>query len=92
MSFSIDGNNVRFFRCTKEVKQGDPLSPLLFCLAENVLCHKILLLIDRGKLQDIFGSSTIVTPSHHFFMDDIMVFYKGHKKHLENLMLFEVGN
>jgi len=37
LSISINGQYEGYFACTRGVRQGDSLSPLLFCLAEEVL-------------------------------------------------------
>ena len=41
LSILVNGNAVGYFPCTRGVCQGDPLSPLLFCLAEEVLSRAL---------------------------------------------------
>ncbi|GAU48962.1 hypothetical protein TSUD_406700 [Trifolium subterraneum] len=54
-SFSAEG----FFNCSRDVRQGDPLSPLLFCIAEDVLSRgiaKLGKLAGLKALKDLFDS------------------------------------
>jgi len=37
LSISVNGKQNGFFNCKRGVRQGDPSSPLLFCLVEDVL-------------------------------------------------------
>ncbi|GAU50480.1 hypothetical protein TSUD_409650 [Trifolium subterraneum] len=59
------------------VRQGDPLSPLLFCLAEEVLSRGIAKLVSDGSMDLIKGSRNSLVPSHCLYADDIMVFCRG---------------
>lgn len=45
LSFSINGHSVGFFNCKRGLRREDPLSPLLFCIAEEVLSKSISLLV-----------------------------------------------
>jgi hypothetical protein len=77
LSISINGKSEGYFNCSRGVRQGDPLSPLLFCLAEDVLSRSISKLVHDGKLDLIKGTRHIHVPSHTFYADDLMVFCKG---------------
>ena len=74
---SINGKLNGFFNCKRGVRQGDPLSPLLFCIAEDVLSRGISKLVQEGKVDLISGSRHQCIPSHAVYADDVMVFCKG---------------
>jgi hypothetical protein len=64
ISISINGAQHGYFKCQRGVRQGDPLSLLLFCLAEEVLSRGISKLVSDGKLDLIKGSRSTFIPSH----------------------------
>lgn len=79
-----------FFKCTKGVRQGDPLSPLLFCFVEEVLNRGIEALVLEGKLSQIRATRHLYIPSHCLYADDILIFCKGTLSNVRNIMkLFE---
>ncbi|CAJ2652147.1 unnamed protein product [Trifolium pratense] len=77
VSISINGAQHGYFKCRRGVRQGDPLSPLLFCLAEEVLSRGISKLVIDGKVDLIKSSRNTYIPSHCLYADDIMVFCRG---------------
>jgi len=77
LSVSVNGKQHGFFHCNRGVKQGDPLSPLLFCLAEDVLSRSISKLVQEGKVELIKASRHQTLPSHILYADDVMIFCKG---------------
>ncbi|KAL6188090.1 hypothetical protein ACLB2K_039484 [Fragaria x ananassa] len=70
------------------VRQGDPLSPLLFCLAEEVLSIGLADLATRNKIKCFKAPGGVTPPTHVLFADDVMIFTQGRSKYLRNLMSF----
>lgn len=85
LSVSINGKSHGYFKATRGVRQGDPLSPLLFCLAEDVLSRSISKLVDEGKLHLIKGTKNVSVPSHTFYADDLMIYCNGKSSGLQAL-------
>jgi hypothetical protein len=85
LSVSINGKSQGYFSCSRGVRQGDPLSPLLFCLAEDVLSRSISKLVAQGSLSQIKGTRNVMIPSHSFYADDILIFCKGNLSGLRAL-------
>lgn len=67
------------------MRQGDPLSPILFFLEEDVLSRSIRKLVEQGKLELIKGSRNQAVPSHTLYADDIMVFCKAKASSIQAL-------
>ncbi|KAK9949447.1 hypothetical protein M0R45_004967 [Rubus argutus] len=88
ISVSINGSSCGFFSCSRGVRQGDPLSPLLFCLAEEVLSRGISQLVAKGKIDTIAAPKKVTVPSHVLFADDIMIFMQGNSQSLRALNRF----
>ncbi|XP_019435162.1 PREDICTED: uncharacterized protein LOC109341675 [Lupinus angustifolius] len=81
LSISVNGHSVGYFSYKRGVRQGDPLSPLLFCLVEEVISRGLIKLLDKGNFRTIAGTR-IATPSHVLYADDILVFCRGIKREL----------
>jgi hypothetical protein len=85
MFVAINGKLHGYFNCSRGVRQGDPLLPVLFCLAEEVLSRSLTKLVREDKLKLIHGSRDNPAPSHILYADDIMVFCKGSSANVKNL-------
>jgi len=86
LSISVNGKQNGYFHCKRGVRQGDPLSPLLFCIAEDVLNRNISNLVNQGIVERIKGSRSTHIPSHSLYADDIMIFCKGKLSSIHALM------
>lgn len=86
LSINVNGKLNGYFSCKRGVRQGDPLSPILFCIAEDVLSRNISKLVEQGKLNLIKGTRNVPIPSHSLYADDIMIFCKGKLSSITALM------
>ena len=77
-----------FFPCSRCVRQGDPLSPLLFYLAEEVPSRGILKLVNNKKILHKASPQGYLTPSNILYVDDIFFFCRADNKSLRNLSIF----
>ncbi|XP_026410684.1 uncharacterized protein LOC113305910 [Papaver somniferum] len=85
ISVLVNGGPCGFFGVGKDLRQGDPLSPILFILAEEVLSRNLTKKVQEGKIQEMVTRGSF-QPPHLMFADDIFIFCNGHKKSLHNLM------
>lgn len=87
MSYTIkvNGENHGFFKSSRGVRQGDPLSPLLFIIAQEILSFNIRRAIEEGQITGYnCGRDTLAT-SHLFYADDSLLFCNGGRKSVRTL-------
>ncbi|XP_039045800.1 uncharacterized protein LOC120185726 [Hibiscus syriacus] len=73
---SFNGSLTGFFKGAKGLRQGDPLSLLLFVLSLNVIFHLLNLAASRG-LFNYHPKYKKIGLTHLSFADDRLIFYKG---------------
>jgi len=86
LSILVNGKAVGFFSFSRGVRQGDPLSPLLFCLAEEVLSRAITASTNRGRIIPISYCRGNNFPMHVLYADDVMIFCIGLKSNVRELI------
>ena len=85
-SFSVLVNGVSggFFKSTKGIRQGDPLSPYLFVLAMECLSRLLLSRYEAGTI-GYHPRTEELKISHLMFADDVMVFFDGKSNSLHGI-------
>ncbi|XP_026458909.1 uncharacterized protein LOC113359504 [Papaver somniferum] len=85
VSVLVNGGPEGYFEVGRGLRQGDPLSPMLFVLVEDILSRNITKMIQDGNLKTMVNKGG-VQPSHIFFAYDIFFFCNGEKKNVKKLM------
>lgn len=83
-SISINGELCGYFKGTRGLRQGDPLSPYLFVLVMEVFCRMLNENYSAGLI-GFHPKAEHPQVTHLAFADDIMVFFDGSKDSLENI-------
>jgi hypothetical protein len=76
-SILINGSSCGFFQSSRGIRQGDPLSPLLFVIVMEALSRMIDKASDVGLLSGFSVGGEISDPlriSHLLFVDDTLIF------------------
>jgi len=68
------------------VHQGDPLSPLRFCLAEEVLSRALEMERISNSLQPMNYCQGMSLPTHILYADDVFICCVGSKRNIRCLL------
>jgi len=82
LSILMNGEAEGFFSCSHGVRQEDPLTSLLFCIAEEVLCRAISMACYAGKIVPMFYCRGFSLPTHILHADDVLIFFVGTKQNI----------
>lgn len=80
----VNGVSGGFFKSTKGIRQGDPLSPYLFVLSLECLSRLLLSRFDSGLI-GYHPRMEQLKISHLMFVDDVMVFFNGTSNSLHGI-------
>lgn len=82
---AINGELVGFFPGKKGLRQGDPISSLLFVMAMDILAKKLDLGVGNNSFRPHpLGLAPLVT--HLSFADDVLVFFDGTESSLHGVL------
>ncbi|XP_026399783.1 uncharacterized protein LOC113295670 [Papaver somniferum] len=85
VSVLINGSPEGFFSINRGLRQGDPSSPLIFVLIEDVLSRNLTKLFLNKSVTPMLSKKGI-SPTHLFFVDDVMIFCEGNMKSFHSLL------
>ena len=76
--FMVDYNGTvnGYFKGTRGLRQGDPLSPYLFVIAMNCLSHMLNEVASRSRLK-YHSNCKKIKLTHLSFADDLLIFIEG---------------
>ncbi|VFQ90276.1 unnamed protein product [Cuscuta campestris] len=87
-SVLFNGKPCGYFGQSRGVKQGDPLSPLLFIIASEGFSRNLNKLFIDGLIDRFNCGRNFISISHLSYADDIIIFTSGNSRSIHNLKSF----
>ncbi|CAL1395372.1 unnamed protein product [Linum trigynum] len=82
----MNGTPSGYFTPSRGLRQGDPLSPLLFVLCTEGFAALLRKAITEKRLEGVKVAPRVPRISHLFFADDSYLFLRGTLRECENLI------
>ncbi|XP_026442294.1 uncharacterized protein LOC113341751 [Papaver somniferum] len=90
LAIMLNGVPCEFFKPSRGLRKGDPLSPYLFILCMEVLSRTLMDAENKGEIHEIKITKKAPALSHLLFADDCIIFCKADRKEAENILnIFE---
>ena len=84
-SILINGSPFSFFKRSRGVRQGDPLSPFLFVLATEVLARLIKREVSNNKIIGYKLAPDLMPITYLQFADDLFIFAQANEENIESI-------
>ena len=84
----VNGRSRGFFQASRGIKQGDPLSPILFILASEALSRELNTQVAGGSIAHYALLRDCIRITHLSFANDIVIFARGDRQSVANLVQF----
>lgn len=84
---NVNGERSAYFKTFQSLRQGDPLSPLLFNLVVDILGILLSKAIDKGHLKGVLTNLLPGGISHIQYADDTVIMIDGSEQSIRNLKL-----
>ena len=81
----VNGSPTFEFNCEKGVRQGDPLSPILFLIVMEVLHCLLDKAVELGEIKGIRFDDGRTELSHMFYADDALLVGEWSKDNMDNV-------
>lgn len=85
-SISFIGSLQGYFSSSRCLRQGDPMSPALFILTQEVLSRDLKAAIQTGQILPYHTANSDINTSHSIYANDTLLFTNGGLISLGNLM------
>lgn len=82
----MNGSSYGFFPSSRGLKQGDPLSPILFIIAVEVLSRSLNKLSEDAQFKGFGMPKWSEKVNHLSYIDDTILFCLGQKKSIKKMM------
>ncbi|KAK2649747.1 hypothetical protein Ddye_017236 [Dipteronia dyeriana] len=83
---TMNGTFKDFFQSAQGLQQGDPLSPYLFIIMEEVLTRLLRNFFENGRIDRFTHPVGVPLVCHLLYTDDLLIFSNGGQKYIKRLV------